>query len=396
MRIAVAMSGGVDSSVAALLLARQGAEVVGVSMHLWDHDRDGSGAGEGRCCTLDDLRTARRAAEAIGIPHYTLDLREKFLETVVRPFVSAYLSGETPVPCLACNTDVKFDALFRRALALGCGAVATGHYARIETDPETGEARLLKGRDLGKDQSYFLYDLTPEQLAIARFPLGELTKAQVREIAREAGLPNWDKPDSQEICFVSAADGPAGFIRREAEALGFPLPGHPAALPGPVILADGTEVGVHPGTMGFTVGQRRGLGVVAREPLYVVGIRAGEGRLIVGGEDEVLSREVRLRDVNLQIPAAGRSVRVLARIRSRHPDVPALLEPADPDVRRGGQARLVFDAPVRAAAPGQAAVFYDPTRPERLIGGGRIEGTDSPGGNGSGVAGGTCGEGRSV
>jgi tRNA-specific 2-thiouridylase len=148
--------------------------------------------------------------------------------------------------------------------------------------------------------------------------------------------------------------------------------------------------------MGFTVGQRRGLGVVAREPLYVVGIRAGEGRLIVGGEDEVLSREVRLRDVNLQIPAAGRSVRVLARIRSRHPDVPALLEPADPDVRRGGQARLVFDAPVRAAAPGQAAVFYDPTRPERLIGGGRIEGTDSPGGNGSGVAGGTCGEGRSV
>jgi tRNA-specific 2-thiouridylase len=214
MRIAVAMSGGVDSSVAALLLAREGAEVVGVSMHLWDHDRDGTGGGDGRCCTLDDLRTARRAAEVIGIPHFTLDLRDRFLETVVRPFVRSYLSGETPVPCLACNTDVKFDALFRRARALGCEAVATGHYARVETDPASGEVRLLKALDAGKDQTYFLYDLTPEQLAIARFPLGELRKAEVREIAREARLPNWDKPDSQEICFVAAADGPAGFIRK--------------------------------------------------------------------------------------------------------------------------------------------------------------------------------------
>ena len=305
MRIAVAMSGGVDSSVAALLLARQGAEVVGVSMHLWDHDREGTGAGEGRCCTLDDLRTARRAAEAIGVAHYTLDLRERFLETVVRPFVSSYLSGETPVPCLACNTDVKFDALFRRARSLGCEAIATGHYARIETDPATGEARLLKARDLGKDQTYFLYDLTPEQLAIARFPLGELMKAEVREIAREAGLPNWDKPDSQEICFVPAADGPAGFIRREAEALGFALPGHPAALPGPVVRADGTEVGTHPGTMGFTVGQRRGLGVATGEPLYVVGIEAGERRLVVGGDGEVLSREVHLRALNLLVRRRG-------------------------------------------------------------------------------------------
>ncbi len=390
------MSGGVDSSVAALLLARQGAEVVGVSMHLWDHDRDGTGAGEGRCCTLDDLRTARRAAETIGVAHYTLDLRERFLETVVRPFVSAYLSGETPVPCLACNTDVKFDALFRRARALGCEAVATGHYARIETDPATGEARLLKARDLGKDQTYFLYDLTPGQLSIARFPLGELLKSDVREIAREAGLPNWDKPDSQEICFVPTADGPAGFIRREAEALGFALPGHPAALPGPVVRADGTELGTHPGTMGFTVGQRRGLGVAAGEALYVVGIEAGERRLVVGGDGEVLSREVHLRALNFQVPAPEGGIRVLARIRSRHPDVPTLLVPEEPGVRRGGQAILLFDDPVRAAAPGQAAVFFDPERPERLLGGGLILGSGSPRSGSSCQSGRPCGGGSTV
>lgn len=390
------MSGGVDSSVAALLLARQGAEVVGVSMHLWDHDRDGTGAGDGRCCTLDDLRTARRAAEVIGVAHYTLDLRERFIETVVRPFVSAYLSGETPVPCLACNTDVKFDALFRRARALGCEAVATGHYARIETDPATGEARLLKAHDLGKDQTYFLYDLTPGQLSIARFPLGELLKSDVREIAREAGLPNWDKPDSQEICFVPAADGPAGFIRREAEALGFALPGHPAAIPGPVVRADGTELGTHAGTMGFTVGQRRGLGVAAGEALYVVGIEAGERRLVVGGSSEVLSREVPLRALNFLVPAPEGAIRVLARIRSRHPDVPALLVPEEPGVRRGGQARLLFDDPVRAAAPGQAAVFYDPDRPERLLGGGLILGSGSPSSGEPGESGRPCGGGCTV
>jgi len=390
------MSGGVDSSVAALLLARQGADVVGISMHLWDHDRDGAGAGAGRCCTLDDLRTARRAAEAIGIPHFTLDLRDRFLETVVRPFVGAYLSGETPIPCLACNTDVKFDALFRKARGLGCEVVATGHYARLETDAGTGEVRLLKARDLTKDQTYFLYDLTPGQLAVARFPLGELTKAEVRGIAREAGLPNWDKPDSQEICFVPEADGPAGFIRREAGTLGFPLPGHPAARPGPVVRTDGTEVGSHRGTLAFTVGQRRGLGVTAPEPLYVVDVRAAEGRVVVGSERETRSTAVRLRRVNLLVPPEARSTGVLARIRSRHPDVPARLELDVPLQRRGGGAWLVFEDPVRAAAPGQAAVFYDPRHPERLTGGGLIARPGETGGDPQGPADGACAAGGTV
>lgn len=362
------MSGGVDSSVAALLLARQGAEVIGVSMHLWDHDRDGTGAGEGRCCTLDDLRTARRAAETIGVAHYTLDLRERFLETVVRPFVSAYLSGETPVPCLACNTDVKFDALFRRARALGCEAVATGHYARIETDPATGEARLLKARDLGKDQTYFLYDLTPDQLSIARFPLGELLKADVRDIAREAGLPNWDKPDSQEICFVPNGTTPADFIRKEAANLGIPLPALAGARPGKIFLEGGESVGAHEGTFGYTIGQRRGLGISSNDPLYVLSIQPDEGALVVGPAASLLSKKILLEAVTLRSPRrhAG-AISVLARIRSRHPEQPAALTLED-----GGRAFLEFEEPVRAAAPGQSAVFYDPARPDLVLGGGTI------------------------
>src|SRR5512143_3641583 len=233
MRIAVAMSGGVDSSVAALLLAREGAEAIGLSMHLWDHDRDGTGAAEGRCCTADDLSTARRAAETIGIPHYVLNLEERFAEAVVKPFVTSYLAGETPIPCTTCNTELKFRTLLDRAAALGCEAVATGHYARIETDPDTGEVRLLKARDLSRDQAYFLYDLTQAQLSRARFPLGDLLKTDVRGIAREAGLPNWDKPDSQEICFVPKG-GPEAFIRKEAAAFGLSLPSLPGARPGPI------------------------------------------------------------------------------------------------------------------------------------------------------------------
>lgn len=288
MRIAVAMSGGVDSSVAALLLARQGANVVGLSMHLWDHDRDGTGAGEGRCCTLDDLNVARRAAEKIGVPHYVLNLEERFTEAVVKPFVTSYLEGVTPIPCSVCNTEVKFKTLLERAAALGCEAVATGHYARLEVGPN-GETRLLRAKDLWKDQTYFLYDLTSEQLSRARFPVGDLTKSEVRVLAREAGLPNWDKPDSQEVCFVPAADGPAGFIRNEAESLGIPLPSAPGARPGEITDAKGSVLGSHAGTFPFTVGQRRGLGLSSKEPLYVLEVQPREARVVVGPKESLLA-----------------------------------------------------------------------------------------------------------
>jgi len=376
MRIAVAMSGGVDSSVAALLLAREGAEVIGLSMHLWDHDRDGTGAAEGRCCTLEDLSVARRAAEAIGIPHYVLNLEERFIQAVVRPFVEGYLSGTTPIPCTACNTDVKFRALLDRATALGCEAVATGHYARVERDGATSRIRLLRGRDAARDQSFFLYDLTQEQLARAQFPLGDMTKDAVREIAREAGLPNWDKPDSQEICFVPKGDGPAGFIRREAGRLGLSLPSMPAARQGAITDGSGKVLGRHHGAYAFTVGQRRGLGLSAGEPLYVLRVLPEEARVVVGRNEALNERIVAVGRLHIIAgDPLSEPVRVLGRVRYRHPDQMATLEPA---VNGEGRARLVFDEPVRAPAPGQTAVFFDPARPELVLGGGVIQATDRP------------------
>ena len=368
MRIAVAMSGGVDSSVAALLLRREGADVVGLSMHLWNHDRDGTGANEGRCCTLDDLSVARRAADMIGVPHFVLNLEENFTEAVVKPFITSYLEGKTPIPCTVCNTEVKFKSLLERAAALGCEAVATGHYARIGADEVTGAPRLLRARDRSRDQSYFLYDLTEEQLSRARFPLGELTKPQVREIAREAGLPNWDKPDSQEVCFVPAGSTPADFIRREAGRLGLELPVLAGARPGGIFLEGGERVGAHEGTMGYTVGQRRGLRISSNDPLYVLATVPEESRVVVGPAPSLLSKKVFLESVSLRIPGGARSpVSVLARIRSRHPEQPAWLTLEDV-----GRGRLDFEEPVRAAAPGQSAVFFDPSRPDAILGGGII------------------------
>lgn len=375
MRIAVAMSGGVDSSVAAYLLAKEGADVVGLSMHLWNHDRDGTGSGEGRCCTLDDLSTARRAAEAIGIPHYILNMEERFKEAVVKPFVEGYLRGETPIPCSVCNTEVKFKTLLERSAALGCEQVATGHYARVETDPDSGRTRLLRAKDLSKDQSYFLYDLTSEQLGRARFPLGEMTKGAVRELAREAGLPNWNKPDSQEVCFVPKGQNPSRFIRDEAESLGIELPSLPAGRPGPITDRSGAVVGKHEGTVGFTVGQRRGLGLStsSASPRYILDVLPEESRIVVGSSDELQSSEVELVNTTFTLDGAlAVPIRVLARIRYKHPEQPAWLEAIDVPFFRGSRSRLRFDDPVRAAAPGQSAVFFDPDRPEIVLGGGVI------------------------
>jgi len=358
MRIAVAMSGGVDSSVAALLLKEQGHEVIGLSMQLWDHS--GEAGRTGRCCTLDDLSDARRVAWALGIRHYVLNLEEEFRREVVRPFVASYLGGETPIPCSACNSKVKFATLWRRARALGCEAVATGHYARAERRP--GGVALRKGADRDKDQSYFLYDLDAEQLRAARFPVGEMSKDEVRERARAASLPTAEKPESQEICFVPPGDRAGEFVERAAGPLGLALPDEN----GPLEDASGRRLGEHAGHYRFTVGQRRGIGIAAPERLYVIAIDPQENRVVVGPARALDAVEARLRDVRWIGPAPPPSVplRVAARIRHRAPEVPATV------TRDGSRARVVFDAPVRAIAPGQSCVFYDG---DDVLGGGVID-----------------------
>lgn len=359
MRIAVAMSGGVDSSVAALLLKEQGHEVVGLSMQLWDHS--GEPGRSGRCCTLDDLSDARRVAWALEVPHYVLNLEDEFRRDVVRPFVASYLSGQTPIPCSSCNARVKFATLWDRARAMGCEAVATGHYVRVASDPLSGRKRLLKGKDAAKDQSYFLYDLTPGQLDAARFPVGDLTKGEVRAHARRAGLPTADKEESQEICFVPRGERAGEFVAREAVRMGLPLP----AAPGRLEDSSGRWLGAHAGHFRFTVGQRRGIGVAAAERLYVLSVDAAENRVVVGQASELLASEAQVE--RLRFPSGEEPMgpfRVAARVRHRAVEAPATVHP-----RAGGRARVVFDSPVRAIAPGQSCVFYDG---DVVVGGGVI------------------------
>ena len=357
MRIAVAMSGGVDSSVAALLLKEAGHEVVGLSMQLWDHSAEPGRTG--RCCTLDDLSDARRVAWALGVRHYVLNLEEEFRRDVVRPFVASYLGGETPIPCSACNAKVKFATLWDRARAFGCETIATGHYVRSEPGP-AGRAVLKKGLDAGKDQSYFLYDLTPEQLAAARFPVGALTKAEVRAHARRANLPTADKEESQEICFVPPGTRAGEFVAAHAASLGLGAP--PAD--GPLEDSSGARLGTHAGHYRFTIGQRRGIGVAASERLYVLSVDAAANRVVVGPGRELDASEATLEGVRYFAGAPDAPLRVAARVRHRAEEVPATVHPG-PD----GAARIVFDAPVRAVTPGQSCVFYDG---DVVLGGGVI------------------------
>jgi tRNA-specific 2-thiouridylase len=355
VRIVVAMSGGVDSSVAAALLAQDGHDVVGLSMQLYDHSEREGGVRFGTCCTIDDLHDARRVAARIGIPHYVVNFERQFADTVVANFVSEYSAGRTPIPCVHCNGDLKFATLVARAEGMGADFVATGHYARVDLDPASGRYRLLRGADAAKDQSYFLFTLNQAQLSHAMFPVGDLDKSAVREQARRLGLEVADKPDSHEICFVADGDH-AAFLERQA----------PMAGAGAIHDSAGQVIGRHEGVHRFTVGQRKGLGLSSMIPLYVVGIDAARNTVTVGPRDALERTELTASGVNWIAGVAPEpGARVTARIRHRHREAEATLEP-----RADDSVHVTFDAAQTAVAPGQAVVFYDG---ETVVGGGWID-----------------------
>jgi tRNA-specific 2-thiouridylase len=348
------MSGGVDSSVAAALLAEQGHEVVGLSMQLYDQSEGQTSFGS--CCTIDDLHDARRVAAAINIPHYIVNFERQFDEQVVSNFVREYASGRTPLPCARCNSDLKFATLVERARGFGANAVATGHYARVDRDPVSGRYRLRRGVDPSKDQAYFLFSLTQDQLARAVFPIGDRAKALVREYARERRLPVADKPDSQEICFIPDHDY-ASFVAKHAPD---------AAHGGRIVNEQGDVLGTHDGIHRFTVGQRKGLGLSGSSaPLYVLQLRPAEQQVVVGPKASLEQTTVAVSDVNWIVERPAAPLRAQVQIRHRHQAAPATVRSTGE-----GLVEVEFDAAQIAVTPGQAAVFYDG---DVVLGGGWID-----------------------
>jgi tRNA-uridine 2-sulfurtransferase len=363
--IAVAMSGGVDSSTVAAMLRAEGHNVIGLTMQLWNQRRLAGREGmpessQGRCCSLDDVYDARRVAQQIGIPYYVVNHEERFERDVIRPFVEEYVSGRTPIPCSLCNNHLKFDQLLIVAQQIGAERVATGHYARVAFDEARGRWLLKRPADTSKDQTYFLFGLTQEQLSRTIFPLGDMTKPQVRELARQHGLALAEKPDSQEICFV-----PGGDYKRFIDAY---LSEQGEALPdtaGELVTTNGEVLGEHAGIHNFTVGQRKGLGVATGSPLYVIQISGAQKQVIVGGEEHLYSRTLRAKRVNLiAVDDLREPLRVTVKIRHRHEPAAAVIEKTGDD-----EILATFDEPQRAITPGQAAVFFDG---DVVVGGGWI------------------------
>jgi tRNA-uridine 2-sulfurtransferase len=366
-RVAIAMSGGVDSSVAAAILKEAGYDLVGFSMQLWDQKRNApevDASKSGRCCSIEDLYDAREVAARLQIPYYVVDFQKEFESTVVKNFIENYRMGLTPSPCVLCNSHMKFDLLARMAEEIQAPRIATGHYARVSHDSDSGRFLLWQARDKNKDQSYFLFELNQAQLSKALFPLGELEKEQVRQIARRYELSVAEKAESQEICFIPDGDY-AAFIERHHDAVTSATVSKPFSA-GKIVDTQGRRLGTHPGIHHYTIGQRRGLGIAYSSPLYVLELRPEDNAVVVGERSQLgRDRCHVIRSNWISIPSLSAPLRVEAKIRSRHAAAPAIISPVEENA-----VEVVFDLPQPAITPGQACVFY---QEEKVVGGGWID-----------------------